>query len=1199
MSAAAVTSGGAGPSVSKGVPAAAPGGGLAFGFVEASVVANLRDIGNWKVRADAIENLQGAVACLYDVTPVMPHLADFVAFLRGLLADNNFKISLTTLQVFSDLVEKIGVALTPFVGTIVPTLVEKLGDNKIVVRQANAKVFNKLVDTVGPQPVLAVLATPLQHRSWRVREEVANVAILGLHTAGTRLDDDTLTALLPTLAHLATGDPISHVCERALDALAISHNTLGAPRLRYVLESVEGTHRAAGLTYATDDVLEAISTRLADPTPLPSVTADGLVEAPANRNLASATGGRRGLTSRGGPDGYGVFDDMSYGPPSGVVTPRAVSGYAPTRPIGSAIASPSPRRHLDTAGAALGVLGEFQPIAPSSDPPTNLLKRRTNRSPPRLDVGQNSTGIPRGARGSIDDPGPKSDVLPKGNDTWLNTPSESESPQMPLSAVPPERRQNALGVSTSLNALKRRSETRRAHSASSALLQRLGMEDAFPAPSENEKLPVGALKPSTGRKYGRRGPLAGGGDVDGGASSGDSDGSMSNIATPSSSLDASEMPPSPDPDRARMHILAQTTARETHGSRSSRTLRPNINRENSLGASRSAYGTRSGRADFGTNGDAAPSGLGNPITVPRVPSADTLWEDLEAVPAAERELRTALGSLQVASKAKHQELDWESQQRGLHMVRRLARHHSDLIAATLHQLVLCAVPAVESLRSQISKTAIVCTGEIITSLGRRCDAELEFIAEKLCRKCGDTGFLAGEADRAIECMVHSCSPLRVLAALTPCASLRSAAARARVAANIQLCLSAGGGARALQGAAGRDVLDRVGAVLAQLVDDGGVDCRAYAKRAVFDLASGASSEVRDMLRRMSDSSKTRRLREILESSKGPPPLPNPQLRLNSRVGPRIGTAGSGLRRETSGSSLRSEETGAPAPWLAPPDPVSPTGKHGGGMLIRGRAHKNEDLSRRHGGGGNEPAGETAAPPDELSEAIANMSRSDWRLRVDGVRSLSKVVLNQSRGTYGARSVSSGEVTAALDAIVPRLSDGNAKVAVESLQALTSMFPVFRDSAAPCLGTVVPALAGALGSTNDKVRQQGEVAVDSLIGSVDSALLVPWFCQMATRTTSRSRPMMLDRLGELAGAVHAVAKPQLLAKHVLPAAISALNDNRGEARAANHRLVRKLAALMGNEFYEHAATLAAGNQRRLAELVSTPPPSRDARDGSRY
>lgn len=58
-----------------------------------------------------------------------------------------------------------------------PGLINKLGDSKIVVRQANIRVISTLMSTLRPRPVLDALAGALIHTDWRVREEAINVII--------------------------------------------------------------------------------------------------------------------------------------------------------------------------------------------------------------------------------------------------------------------------------------------------------------------------------------------------------------------------------------------------------------------------------------------------------------------------------------------------------------------------------------------------------------------------------------------------------------------------------------------------------------------------------------------------------------------------------------------------------------------------------------------------------------------------------------------------------------------------------------------------------------------------------------------------------------------------------------------------------------------------------------------------------------
>ncbi len=58
-----------------------------------------------------------------------------------------------------------------------PGLIDKLGDNKVAVRQANSKLLAVLMDVLQPGVVLDALSPALMHGNWRVREAAINIII--------------------------------------------------------------------------------------------------------------------------------------------------------------------------------------------------------------------------------------------------------------------------------------------------------------------------------------------------------------------------------------------------------------------------------------------------------------------------------------------------------------------------------------------------------------------------------------------------------------------------------------------------------------------------------------------------------------------------------------------------------------------------------------------------------------------------------------------------------------------------------------------------------------------------------------------------------------------------------------------------------------------------------------------------------------
>ena len=84
-----------------------------FGFVPKDIIDALQDIGNWKSRATAIDSLHQALKDADDKTAVVSNLQQFVSFLMQLVADPNFKIAISSLQIVGELINKVGRDIGP------------------------------------------------------------------------------------------------------------------------------------------------------------------------------------------------------------------------------------------------------------------------------------------------------------------------------------------------------------------------------------------------------------------------------------------------------------------------------------------------------------------------------------------------------------------------------------------------------------------------------------------------------------------------------------------------------------------------------------------------------------------------------------------------------------------------------------------------------------------------------------------------------------------------------------------------------------------------------------------------------------------------------------------------------------------------------------------------------------------------------
>lgn len=138
----------------------------------------------------------------------------------------------------------------------------------------------------------------------------------------------------------------------------------------------------------------------------------------------------------------------------------------------------------------------------------------------------------------------------------------------------------------------------------------------------------------------------------------------------------------------------------------------------------------------------------------------------------------------------------------------------------------------------------------------------------------------------------------------------------------------------------------------------------------------------------------------------------------------------------------------------------------------------------------------------------------------------------------------------------------------ALQSLQQMVPALRDGLPSVASTLVPALATSLASSNAQVRMVTPAVLDALLLEVDHSALIQPFANCSLYSPPKARPVMIDKLRELATSLYP-SKPQLVVKHALPTAFRLLEDNRADLRMGTVQLLRVLHVLLGPTLFEHA------------------------------
>ena len=244
-----------------------------FGIIPSHVMKQIGDQENFKLRAQGVEELKSIMRELQtgDVMGnLMPHMLPFISFLNNLLDDSNFKITTVTLEILNILVEKLGQNVKQFLKPLSSTLAKRMGDNKIVVRQAVMRVAIKMMQSYQPKPVLAVIFEHVHHKNSRVRLDTVNIIIAALLTFPSY--DFDLPRICQVIAP-ALCDSKRQVRHASLECFAVIAQAMGQGRLQPLVHAVDGVELSA----EGEGVMAAVQARLAR-RQLPKLNHEGLVE---------------------------------------------------------------------------------------------------------------------------------------------------------------------------------------------------------------------------------------------------------------------------------------------------------------------------------------------------------------------------------------------------------------------------------------------------------------------------------------------------------------------------------------------------------------------------------------------------------------------------------------------------------------------------------------------------------------------------------------------------------------------------------------------------------------------------------------------------------------------------------------------------------------------------------------------------------
>ncbi|XP_027147199.1 CLIP-associating protein 1-B-like isoform X11 [Larimichthys crocea] len=138
---------------------------------------------------------------------------------------SNFKVVLLGMDILSALVSRLQERFRTQVGTVLPSLIDRLGDSKDQVRDQDQALLLKIMDqAANPQYVWERMMGGFKHKNNRTREGLCLCLISTLNVFGSQ--SLTLSKIVPHICNLL-GDPTSQVRDGAMNCLVEIYRHVG------------------------------------------------------------------------------------------------------------------------------------------------------------------------------------------------------------------------------------------------------------------------------------------------------------------------------------------------------------------------------------------------------------------------------------------------------------------------------------------------------------------------------------------------------------------------------------------------------------------------------------------------------------------------------------------------------------------------------------------------------------------------------------------------------------------------------------------------------------------------------------------------------------------------------------------------------------------------------------------------------------
>ncbi|KAM8788593.1 CLIP-associating protein 1 isoform 8-T8 [Rhynchonycteris naso] len=241
---------------------------------------------------------------------------------------SNYKVVLLGMDILSALVTRLQDRFKAQIGTVLPSLIDRLGDAKDSVREQDQTLLLKIMDeAANPQYVWDRMLGGFKHKNFRTREGtcvclVATLNVSGAHTL-------TLSKIVPHICNLL-GDPNSQVRDAAINSLVeiyrhvgervradLSKKGLPQSRLNVIFTKFDEVQKSGNMIQSANDKNFDDEDSVDGNRPSSASSTSSKAPASARRNVGMGTTRRLGSSSLGSKssaakEGAGAVDEEDF-----------------------------------------------------------------------------------------------------------------------------------------------------------------------------------------------------------------------------------------------------------------------------------------------------------------------------------------------------------------------------------------------------------------------------------------------------------------------------------------------------------------------------------------------------------------------------------------------------------------------------------------------------------------------------------------------------------------------------------------------------------------------------------------------------------------------------------------------------------------------------------------------------------------------